>query len=194
MSDAVSREALEAELDRVMNWDLSHVGELTSDETHMHSFHEGHFHALWAFKVWLAALPPVSPLGIDREGLHALIARLQDSWSPVPGVCGYSGSERDSMYLGAMALADAILALTDSQNPTVTVTDSLPPEASAEDANHPTTRQHSLHGEPAPQFYTERSCFGCGAAFWTATLESGVRGVWREGTWYCSIECADTAS
>lgn len=192
MSDAVSREAALLPVESmVLTMALSRLERGDDIEPNTAAFLAV---ALERLRDALAALPPVSPLGIDREGLHALIARLQDSWSPVPGVCGYSGSERDSMYLGAMALADAILALTDSQNPTVTVTDSLPPEASAEDANHPTTRQHSLHGEPAPQFYTERSCFGCGAAFWTATLESGVRGVWREGTWYCSIECADTAS
>lgn len=146
----------------------------------------------------IAALPPVSPLGLDRETLDGLIDELSVARRNEAGTTWPNDlilTQLIGAHMGGMVdLRDAILDLTDSQNQTVTVTDSLPPEASAEDANHPTTRQHSLHGEPAPQFDTERSCFGCGAAFWMATLESGVRGVWREGTWYCSIECADTAS
>ena len=51
-------------------------------------------------------------------------------------------------------------------------------------------RERSCHGVPAPKTSIERTCKTCGASFvGLAPGRTGLAGIWRDWSWYCSREC-----
>lgn len=57
-------------------------------------------------------------------------------------------------------------------------------------ADYP-VRQKSLNGEPKPTTSISRCCHKCGASFiLSAPGKTGLRGIWHEWRWFCSVECA----
>lgn len=51
-------------------------------------------------------------------------------------------------------------------------------------------RQKSARGIPQPNTSIERRCKTCGASFiGLAFGKTGERGIWRDWSWYCSVEC-----
>jgi hypothetical protein len=53
-------------------------------------------------------------------------------------------------------------------------------------------RTDSAHGEPKPSTPIERTCRSCHASFLgLAAGKTGLRGIWRDWSWYCSVECVE---